>query len=442
MLIQTKAIKKFGKAIFADGLDEVQTLLKPLTAAENNLKGVQRHLDSKGIAETYRGVIETQQQIKQEAQSIRQDVKTGENRIITYIDKKLESWKAAQEQERLRSYDPHIIQNIVTPLYIIFNETGRAKQLQSGSYIPEIDVEFTSLTGIVASYIDEAFMPVASMAHRSQFMDILCTEDERNLPIRDLSLVTRMYQNFSDKALAQANHLIATSQFGSWLMDIDFSILLVDGHCGDQSIGSIAPTSVLCAGLVEILSGRLPSPWPPMQESSIVLYFFAGQHKVPGNGLYGPCGLLRSLIDQLLLKWPGQNLVDLAFLQDHHISGTDHGYRTQDLCYIFWTLVGQLDPDSSIYCLIDSISSFETELQGWIHDLEDIIDCFLGCVERVQKRRDLAPVKFLLISADKSTRIRHMISKTFHVGLRADNFHSQTRIHEALAADFAKTRIE
>lgn len=255
-------------------------------------------------------------------------------------------------------------------------------------------------------------------------MEAICNETERAAPLQDLALVLRKYHEFSHKALSQANYLMATPKFQSWLTRFESSVLLVDGHCGDQSVGKIAPTSVFCSGLVEALSGPLhnPSLFSLPQQPRVVLHFFAGHHANPSAGLCGPHGLVRSLIDQLLLQWPDHEPLDLTFLeQEFSVRTTSDDFETRFLCYMFEQLVCQLSFRSPLCCVIDGLSHFETSLWGWADDLKMIIDSFFTCM-----RDGSGSVKFLLVSPERSTRVRYEIPEEFHVDLRAGNFHARS----------------
>ena len=274
------------------------------------------------------------------------------------------------------------------------------------------------------------------MTETEELMDALCTTYERTAPTRDLGYVVKQHHNFHTKGIARANYLITTSQFQSWLTDRDSNILLVDGHCGEESTGRIAPTSILCAGLIEALSNpSIDSALAFPDCPRTMLHFFAGQHVMPNNTLRGPYGLIRSLVDQLLFNWPDQNnLPDLRFLEGEPSKWvSEHGSQTTNLCRLFERLVLQLRSDSSIYCIIDGVSYFETQLQGWADDLGTIVECFLRCIDGTRGYKGACAVKFLLVSADKSTRIWNRIPSSHHVDLRAGNLHAQSRVEDALA---------
>lgn len=264
-------------------------------------------------------------------------------------------------------------------------------------------------------------------AAREQMMATICTEDERLSPARDLGLVLRKHHEFSEKALAQANYLITTPSFRTWLLGVESGMLLVDGHCGDQSMGRIGPTSVFCAGLIDTLSDSAVSTSAPSflpTRSSIVLYFFAGQHTNNAHGLTGPYGMIRSLADQLLLQWPDEDTSQLRFLERllPLIYSTDNIVGL--LCQIFEQLVVNLSSRVSVYCIIDGVSSFETSLYGWVDELDEIFDYFLQCMVQTSGYSTRAAIKFLLVSADKSTSLWRRVPENCHVDLRAGNFHS------------------
>jgi hypothetical protein len=261
---------------------------------------------------------------------------------------------------------------------------------------------------------------------RAKFMDCICTEEERLSPTRDLGLVLRKYHDFSTKVLSQANYLLMTPRFQSWLTGPFSDILLVDGHCS-ETVGKVAPTSVFCAGLIESHSvqRQTPDSHALVQHPQAILSFFAGEHVTASSGLCGPFGLIRSLVDQLLFYWPGPDLPDLSFLEGEFMQFAEEGkLAIQDFCDIFEELLSQLDPNSQVWCVVEGISFFETSLHGWKDDIAVVIDCFIKCVTRAETARNRAgPVKFLLVSPVKSTMTRDFIHGDSRIELRAGNHH-------------------
>ncbi|KAJ3460142.1 hypothetical protein MRS44_011009 [Fusarium solani] len=397
-----KEIKKFGKSVFGDSLAEVDGILKPVKSAEDMVKQCRLRLDTKGIAKNYQCL----QGLHVEVQSVKQHIDQINQRFTT-MEERFETCRAEDKEERRRlaSQPIQLVGDLKNVLYAFFQEGRRAERLslEAGSY--------------------RAIGPSPRLS-RGDVMEAIRTEAERATHLRDLSLVLRKYHEFSSKALSRANYLMVTPKFQSWLMSPESEMLLVDGHCGDQSIGKVAPTSVFCSGLVQTLSGPLhdPSLTSLPRQPQIVLHFFAGQHTNPSAGLYGPRGLIRSLIDQLLMQWPGHEHLNLTFLEREFLGRiTSDDLETSFLCYIFERLVSQLGFSSPLCCIVDGLSHFETSLWGWADDLMMIIDSFFACMHH-----EAGIVKFLLVSPERSTRVRHRIPEDYHVDLRAGNFHARS----------------
>ncbi|UPK92197.1 hypothetical protein LCI18_003132 [Fusarium solani-melongenae] len=373
-------MKQFGKSVFGDPLVEVENILKPVKSAETRLEQCRLDLNTRGIAESSHYLRDTH--VKLDSLEQKFDI----------MEEKVETWRAEHKEMHRSLIDESLrqfVEDMKNSIYIACQDRLRVEWLFSG------DV-----------------------------MEAICNETERATPLQDLALVLRKYHEFSPKALSQANYLMATPKFQSWLTSPESGMLLVDGHCGDQTIGKIAPSSVFCSGLVEALSGPLHDPplFSLPQQPQVVLHFFVGQHTNPRAGLCGPHGLVRSLIDQLLLQWPYHEPLDLTFLEQE-FSGrlTSDDFETRFLCYVFEQLVCQLSFRSPLFCVIDGLSHFETSLWGWADDLMMIIDSFFTCMHD-----GAGTVKFLLVSPERSTRVRHRVPENYHVDLRAGNFHARS----------------
>jgi hypothetical protein len=261
-------------------------------------------------------------------------------------------------------------------------------------------------------------------------MQALCNEKERNAPIEDRAAVLRAYHSFRSNALPQANYLITIPKFKAWLNNRVSDILVVDGQCQEQSVGKISPISVFCASLFEVLSGSVSNPTDAavFRKPTVLLSFFCRQHPAPHDGLPGPAGLMRSLIDQLLLEWPENDRLDTLFIQQQ--PWIWEGIEKSDvstLCYVFGELLRQLGPASLVYCIIDGISQFDTSLRGWNQELQTIVDCFTHYITGDSRTRPgTAPVKILLASADKSVTLKRELPSGHHIDLRAGNLYPRS----------------
>ncbi|KAF4455373.1 hypothetical protein FALBO_15630 [Fusarium albosuccineum] len=409
VLIRMQEIHRLGKTVFGDSLRDINAILKPMEDAERDLEQIRAELITSGIA----NIQELSEEAKQAIARIQQSVDNADQRFkeeIGLLNSKIDKIDEKMDQERRNCIPQGTAQHVtqgMSCLFIFVQENRRIEYLH-----PE--------------EADRVMISKRSRYAWEEFIDAICMEEERLSPIQDLGLVLRKYHEFSTKALAQANYLIMKPRFQSWLMDPESDIILVDGHCS-ETIGKIAPTSIFCAGLVETLSGKNQGsqPWALPQKPQAVLYFFAGEHTSPSSRLLGPQGMIRSLVDQLLLQWPRHDLPDLRFLEGRlmQLAG-ERRLDPQNLCHIFEKLIAQLGPKSPVWCIVDGISFFETSLHGWMDDLMLIIRSFLRCVTDTRGRNGVGQVKFLLISPDKSTVVRDSIPANYRVELRAGNIHS------------------
>ena len=147
--------------------------------------------------------------------------------------------------------------------------------------------------------------------------------------------------------------------------------------------------------------------------AAVVLHYFCGLHQEPGgsadNGenrpmkLVGPCGIMRSLVFQLLSScFPdsptqttpaptatmancyrlnlsgGPNFNSEAFMRDYKSASS-----IQALCYVFTRLVERLPPQTTIYCFIDGISSYERD-ERWARELSHMMLIFRSLMGRLR----------------------------------------------------------
>lgn len=160
------------------------------------------------------------------------------------------------------------------------------------------------------------------------------------------------------------------------------------------------------------------------QSPQIILEYFSGQHNVDTSGLTGPQGMMRSLLDQLLQKWPDEVPLSLQCLRRLDYS---RDLSTSDLCDLFETVARQLPVHFPVWCIIDNVSHFETSLGGWADELIDIVECFWRCVRGQWARGASAPVKFLLATANRSMYIWEQIPHDDQIDLGDGYLHVQSQ---------------
>jgi hypothetical protein len=84
-----------------------------------------------------------------------------------------------------------------------------------------------------------------------------------------------------------------------------------------------------------------------------VLSFFCGSHTRADDFDFGVGGMMRSLISQLLLSYPGFGLHVVRRIQAADL------LSIADLCQIFFLLIAQLPQHKMVFCLLDGVTYFE-----------------------------------------------------------------------------------
>lgn len=280
-----------------------------------------------------------------------------------------------------------------------------------------------------------------------ELLMILVADAEISCHVDDLYASLRRYDTFSDKDLARSAYLAETQPFRQWLQGLRARPLLVDGHCGNHMNRRASPMSVFCASLIQSL--RNNSAQQQEQErgqqnrsdTDLVLYFFCGQHTYDEGPLAGPQGLIRSLTTQLILAWPQlmppPDLQFLSSLVPGSVSSAQADLDVGTVCDIFAALLGQLPKTSTVHCIIDGLSCFETSIGNWSEDICEVVEVLSGCCSSRMCDGQWANFKLLLASADKSTVVRNLpvFSRNGIVELRAGEFYSSLLSPTALISD-------
>lgn len=208
----------------------------------------------------------------------------------------------------------------------------------------------------------------------------------------DLKFVLKQAAKLSRENQGRARWLMRTPGFQNWLKRPQNSLLLVDGA---MPLERVSPISVLTATLIVPL---LQAP------SAVIIYFFCGKNlDVDAEAeLSGPCGMLRSLIAQLVLQIsPSPNLNGInsqRFLDDC--------YKRQfpALCEVLRLLVEQLTTQTTLYCLLDGVSWYEQ--QHWVQELLFLV----GLFKHLMQRGSGCCLKLLMLSSNQSTEIRNLVN--------------------------------
>lgn len=220
--------------------------------------------------------------------------------------------------------------------------------------------------------------------------------------LEDLAFILQQSNRNTELSLRQVWWLNQMDEFVTWYREPCSSLLLVDGYVEITPSDRISPLSIFDASLILNLA-RSPS--------NISLFFFAGLYdnadETRDANIKGPCGLIRSLIAQLLSR---KNLpqLDLRFLTQELIEQCQAN-DIKALCELFKCLVFQIPGDLQIFCILDGLVIYECE-PLW-RDGIDYVAALLQHISLETGFNGMPRVKTLFTFANKSLQISDRVDK-------------------------------
>jgi hypothetical protein len=158
--------------------------------------------------------------------------------------------------------------------------------------------------------------------------------------------------------------------FADWLGDLHPNLICVEANIPAAALERLPAMSVVCATLV---AGVLK-----VRPNDVVISFFCGLHDTTKSPWYGPSGLVRSLIMQVLANLMIDDNLDLSFINDRGYLRSLEEHHLPSLCQTLHALVTQFPPETTVFCIIDGISCFDKERT--FADLERVISYLHGIV--------------------------------------------------------------
>lgn len=213
----------------------------------------------------------------------------------------------------------------------------------------------------------------------------------------DYAIVSRDYldnrapRHLDEEVLQKLNQVSVSSKFRDWLGEENTSsALLVQGHLDTAELHS--PMSRFCAEILTQNSNR---------EKVVILSHFCAMHTEKADPFSYGKGLVRSLIGQLLHL--AQYTFDLSFLNEKFMDDVVRG-SIAALCRLFTLLFYQLPPDFIVFCIIDSISFYETRLHSAITG--KAINSLMRLVKKSRSQKNEGPiVKVLVTDTNQSSSV-------------------------------------
>ncbi|EHK42417.1 hypothetical protein TRIATDRAFT_266127 [Trichoderma atroviride IMI 206040] len=235
---------------------------------------------------------------------------------------------------------------------------------------------------------------IEEMVSESRLFDILFPPDPKLLvqqSNRDLERAFLQRAAIKAPTQGQVQSLLRHHRFLRWLNQHGPDLVLVDANIRLPGLNKLSAVSVFCATFVASII--------KVQPSEVVIQFFCGLHDMPRDPLFGPNGLVRSMILQLLMKLINMKILDLNFINDRDYLMALEEHNLHSLCDTLDFLVNQFPPDTTVYCIIDSIWCFDKE--RFFKDFEFVMQH----LHRLVNSKQLIPnFKVLLANPMQSTR--------------------------------------
>jgi hypothetical protein len=185
-------------------------------------------------------------------------------------------------------------------------------------------------------------------------------------------------------------------------------LLFIDGNCQVNATDSISPLSLLCA--------RIGLTMAKMEPENVFVHFYCGLHVDPGrNNWYGPDGMIRSILMQIIAALVEKDILDMSFLNRRSFIRDLEDHDTHALCDLLHHLIQQFDADTTIYCFIDGVSRFDVDFRGTFGLLKVILERIEDIVEDDTLRPKLKVL--MTVPFRSSHRLRRIIEDDFFISL-------------------------
>lgn len=247
----------------------------------------------------------------------------------------------------------------------------------------------------------------ASDQSRSLF-DLL--EVETGHETLDLAMIMRQSQELDTTANSCAATILASQQFITWMATPSPGLVYIEGKFDSSIFGKISPISYYCGNFIRLLDE---------DPARVTLFFFCGQHVAANDPLSGPRGLVKSLLAQLLRKWPGGcfdcNMDEFMAVPAFHTS--QPSMNMQELCQIFHRVLSQMSSDITIYCVIEDISRLDKD--GWNEDYCKLLAMLNDCI--YHQAASMIQFKVMMTSPTRSKGLRDWVPGDLRIEVGADN---------------------
>jgi hypothetical protein len=190
-------------------------------------------------------------------------------------------------------------------------------------------------------------------------------------PSRDLDKALADRGRFSLKDQGQVQSIFDNEQFLQWMEQHHPGLISVDANLQAAALESVSAVSAFCGTLVTSMLEVYPD--------DVVTHFFCGLHADPGDDWFGPRGLVRSVVMQVLMKLVEMGRESLDFINNRGYLQELEDHDLHSMCATLHWLLYQFPPDTRVYCIVDSISCFDVDRQ--FRDLATVMEALKEMVD-------------------------------------------------------------
>ncbi|KAJ5836216.1 hypothetical protein N7447_002242 [Penicillium robsamsonii] len=201
---------------------------------------------------------------------------------------------------------------------------------------------------------------------------------------------------FNKRESQKLPFITRSTQFQNWIDKTEGknASLLVQGHFDSEDA-----TSALTQLCARIAYESAPNP------KVLVLTHFCSLHtasRAEIGSRAGPTGLIASFIGQLLSYDSHRVQFDLSEITKHTLSQIEE-FSVKKLWRFFRMLIAQVKKGITIICIIDNISSYETDEA--VCDLEFLVCCLQKWVKKANQTSSKPRMKLLITDTNQTTRV-------------------------------------
>jgi hypothetical protein len=165
------------------------------------------------------------------------------------------------------------------------------------------------------------------------------------IPPKDILIALQYGRNLPFAHQDRAEYIMCSPSLRTWITSPDSQPLILNGNVENEVISCVSFVSAMLVRTLQDIGG----------ESVMVVSHFCALHRREKEGHVGPSGMVGSLIGQLLAQHRGFDFSFYRRSQNAKLADGD----TRTLTDILTELIRQLPVKTALFCIIDSVSSYE-----------------------------------------------------------------------------------